>query len=81
MISTTEKEKIITVLGVHRYSKKISRHLNKKGILNQFNAPHSKSMIRQVMCGQKSHEEIEDAIWELHEIEKAKLEKREEILN
>jgi hypothetical protein len=64
MITTEEKEKIITVLGI-RYSRKVLMYLSEKGVTNKTGAPFSLSMIRQVMNAETNHDEIESAIFEL----------------
>ena len=84
MISKSEKKKIIKYLGSW-YSNKIKEHLDANGILNKNGKSHSLSMIRNVMNGEKSHEEIEASIFELVKKTKAetkaKKKQRDQILN
>jgi hypothetical protein len=63
MIGYKEKKEIIEVLGV-RYSKGIQAFLILNKIFTKKGTVHSTSMIRSVMNGERSHEEIEVAIFE-----------------
>lgn len=80
MISKSQKKKIIKYLGSW-YSTKIKEHLDNNGMLNKNGESHSLNMIRQVMNGEKNHEEIEASIFELVKKTKAEMKQREQILN
>lgn len=83
MISKSQKNKIIKVLGNH-YSSLVMDYLNAHSIRNKHGKPYTDAaIIRNVMGGQ-SHAEIEKAIFAVVEIElqkkKEESEKRKQIL-
>lgn len=74
MITKENKFKLIQIIGKH-YSKKVATFLEHKGLINKEGRPHSESMIRSVMNGEKSHDEIEKGIYEFAANKKSELTK------
>lgn len=62
MITKRERKKIKSILGNH-YSSIVLEELNNKAVRNKYGMPHSDIMVRQVMNGNRSHKEIEAAIF------------------
>lgn len=83
MITDTEREKIKEVLGSH-YTSLVQDELHKKQVRNQNGHPHSDNMVRQVMNGNRSHADIETAIYNAvktaNKLQKKELKKRRLIL-
>ena len=70
MIKDSERNEIIEIIGA-RYSRDIEAYLISKGVFKKDGSPHSTSMIRNVMNGDRSHEAIEAAIFEFAAKKKA----------
>lgn len=79
MITKTEKKKIKEILG-WRYARLVQEFLTKNEYYNSKGAPYPTAMIVNVMNGNQN-ERIEDAIYELVALKKAKLAARKELLN